>query len=812
MQDKDKKFILEHQRDMSIEKIASALGLKERKVRKFLEKERPTDVRKTKEAKAYPWRVIVSCVLLIFALGVGVYATALTGDFIWDDELLVRDNIFVKDWSHRLGAIFSSSVSQGTSEKFIVYRPLQILSYAFDYHFWRLDPTGYHLTNIVLHVASALGIFWLMLLLFDKLALSLAAAALFVVHPVHTGAVSYISGRADPLALVFLLLAFIFYLKQMRGGKSFFFYAVMLIAYAASLLSRETGLVLPFLLLAYHGFLKQKPRFRLLAPIFLLAIAYIILRTTFLRSFLRDEAYTIQLGQRLPGVFVAFFQYMRLLFWPQHLHMQYSQRLFSYADPLFFIGAALVAGLAFFAWRGRRKDPVTSFGIAWFFIAWLAISNIFPLNAFMAEHWLYLPSIGFFLVLGHFFSIGFQDSKKRTWVLGGLVALVVFYGAGTVRQNAYWQTPQVFFERTLAYAPDSPRILRNLARIYQEQARYQEAAALYRRALAVTSQEPELYIDIGGVYEKMGDKEKASQEYQKALGLYRAEVARGQISAVTHNNLGFIYAKAGDLQGARDAFQKAIAMDPYFVDAHNNLNAVAQREQTPQEVIAFYQKTAGLDPDAPEACYSLALAYEKLGQDEEALRFYEKAVALNPDYTKAYISLGGVYQKRGRVSEAQAVYQKALRAQPDDEQVAFSVGVGYQKMGRADDAIACYKKVLRLNPNHSRAQANLGAAYFSVGKTDEALAAWHEALRLDPSQGQVHDNLGLAYQRAGRLSDARAAFLKAIDVSPRYMLAYAHLIQVDKALGQAAEVQQTLRKALSMDSSFSATYKDLLSK
>jgi tetratricopeptide (TPR) repeat protein len=810
MQDKEKKYILRHQHDMSIEKIAGVLGLKERKVRKFLEKERSVGRREVVAPKVYSTRVIVLCVLLIIALGFGVYANTLGGKFIWDDELLVRDNVFVKDWSHRLAAIFTSSVSQGTAEKFIVYRPLQILSYAFDYHFWRLDPTGYHLANIFLHVASALGIFWLLLVLFENVALSLGASLLFVVHPVHTGAVSYISGRADPLALVFLLLAFIFYVKESRGEKRFFFYVSMLVAYAASLLSRETGLVLPFLLLAYHGFLKQRPRLRSLAPVFFLAVAYVALRTTLLRSFLRDDAYTIQLGQRLPGVLVAFVQYLRLLCWPRHLHMQYSQRLFSYVDPLFFIGLAMLAGLAFFAWRRRGRDPVVCFGVAWFLIAWLAISNIFPLNAYMAEHWLYLPSIGFFLVLGHLFSVGFQDKQKRVLALTALAGLCVFYGALTIRQNSYWQTPQVFFERTLAYAPDSPRILRNLGRIYLDQGRYQEAVTLYQRALTVTPDEPELYIDLGGVYEQMGEKDRANSEYQRALALYEKEVGRGEISAVTHNNLGFLYAKAGDLDRARDAFKKAIAMDPYFVDAHNNLNAIAQHEQTPQEVIAFYQKTAGLDPDAPEACYSLGSAYEKLGQDREALRFYEKAVLLNPDYAKAYVSLGGIYQKQGRISEAQTAYQKAIQAQPEDEHIAFSVGVGYQKMGRPDQAIACYQNAIRLNPDNPRVYANMGAAYFAVRKTQEALAAWNEALRLDPKQGQVHDNLGLAYQQAGRLADARAAFLKAVEISPRYMPAYAHLIVVDKALDQGAEAQQTLEKALALDPSFNVTYKDLL--
>lgn len=810
MRDEDKKFIREHRHDLPVAKIATSLGLREAKVRKFLRKEGAVARRESPPDQVYPIRWLAICVALIVAAGCLVYANALSGAFIWDDELLVRDNIFVKSWWPHLRAIFSSSVSQGTAEKFIVYRPLQILTYALDYHFWRLNPWGYHLTNLFWHLAAALGVFWLMTLLFNRLGLSLATALLFVTHPVHTGAVSYISGRADPLAFTLILLTFIFYLKASECHRPHVF-AAMAIFYVAALLSRETSLVLPFLILAMHFSLKRSSYPRALAALFLLAGAYVILRVTVFKSFLRDEAYMISLAERLPGVFVALLGYARLLLWPFGLHMQYGQRLFLYTDPAFFLGVFLWAFLILLAWFRRQKDPVVCFGIAWFLIAWVPVSNFFPLNAYMAEHWLYVPSVGFFLVAGDLFARGLQKKTARPAALAALSAALFFYGVLTIRQNAYWRNPQIFFERTLVFAPQSPRILRNLAKIYQEKGRFEEAVALYQRAIRVTPEEPELFIDIGGVYEKMGRSDEVRRAYGQALFLYEKEAARGEVNAVTHNNLGFLYVKAGDLSRAQLAFEKAIAMDPHFVDAHNNLNAIAQRQQSPQEVIAFYEKAGGLDPASPEACYNLALAYQQSGRREEALRLYEKALVLNPDYARAHAALGGLQLAMGRVAAAQASYGKALSAAPDDENIVFSAGLGYQKMGRAQEAMACYKKVIALNPDSARAHANLGAVYYAAGRIQEAFSAWQEAVRLDPQAGEVRANLGVAYFQAGRYQEARASLLEAIEKSPRFLPAYAHLILVDRKLGLAPEAKETLQKALEIDPSFETTFKELLS-
>ena len=150
--------------------------------------------------------------ILITVLGFAVYGNAINGAFLWDDQLLIKDNQYIRDYSY-LGQIFSSDTEAGAGEQSGFWRPIQIFTYTIEYSLWQLNASGYHLTNIILHILVALSVFWLVNILFDNQRLALFTGLLFVAHPIHTGAVAYISGRADSLAALFMLLCFVFYSK-----------------------------------------------------------------------------------------------------------------------------------------------------------------------------------------------------------------------------------------------------------------------------------------------------------------------------------------------------------------------------------------------------------------------------------------------------------------------------------------------------------------------------------------------------------------------------------------------------------------------
>ena len=268
-------------------------------------------------------------VVLVAVLGFAVYLTSVDGEFIWDDQYLIKENVYVKNPAD-LSKLFTKDIGAGTGLNSASYRPLQMLSYMANYLLGKFDTRGYHLTNILFHILAALALIWFINTVFNDRVLSLLAGLLFVAHPIHTEAVSYISGRADPMALLFMLLAFIFYIKSIHS-KNINLFVLTSLSYILALLSRESVLILPALVLVYHYAFKKKIHRNFL---FILAVSllYILLRVFVIRTDFPGDTVTTTLFERLPGFFVAVTNYLRLLLWPVGLHMEYGDRIFNAAD------------------------------------------------------------------------------------------------------------------------------------------------------------------------------------------------------------------------------------------------------------------------------------------------------------------------------------------------------------------------------------------------------------------------------------------------------------------------------------------------
>ena len=761
MDQRDKDYILRHIKVKSVGEIARDLNLRERKVRKFLKtlEEQPTGPRRSAASpaagKSLARKPFVMTALLIAGLGVMAYGNALQGRFLFDDSYLVTDNVHVKDWSY-VGEIFAEDVGAGAGETFGFYRPLQTLTYMADYSVGRLNPVVYHATSVLWHILAALGVFAFILFLCGDRLLAAVTACLFVIHPVHTEAVSYISGRSDLLVVTFLMLAFVLYLRQLSRPTAPLG-AGMVLSYAAALISRETAVIFPLLLLHYHFVFKKEIRYRQFFPVVSIAGLYILLRLTLLRDLLSYVSEMPPLCQRLPGFFVALTRYLGLLAVPLGLHMEYGNRLFPFLDPRALAGLGILAGLLILFFRLRDRQPVVSFSIGWFLMGLLPVSNIFPINAYMAEHWLYLPSVGFFLAVA--VVVQRLNAQKDTRLLGAaLVSLLsVSYLYLSVRQNEYWRQPLDFYIRTLKYSPHNTKVLNNLGNAY-----------------------------------------KASGEYEKAVTAFRQAIALRPDYAEAYNNMGAAYQKMGQPEDAIAAFKKALEINPGFTLAQNNLSAVYQEMGKSDDVIASYRQILEADPDNLQAINNLAVALADKGAHEEALALYEKAIALNPDYPDAYNNLGSLYERMGRFEEAVASYRKAIALGPAYADPRFNLGNMYRRQNRLQEAAASYERVIALKPDHEAAHINLAAVYQMLGDPEKAVALYRKVIALRPS-AELYFGLGVIYQNAGRRDDAVAAYEKAIELNPRFMDPYRNAAAMYSAMGRHAVAVSILKKALEIE-------------
>jgi len=256
MDRKQIQYVMENRGKKSSKQIAIDLGLKERKVKRYLRsiKEKPrgrveSDVKAEKEPRMAAPLLILSLALIIF----GVYANAINGPFIFDDKTLVEQNGSIKDLSN-ISKFFKTDIfsKDGLRPVSNSYRPMQIISYAVDFFIYGNNPRGFHVTNILLHILNALLIFFVLRKIINNVFIAYFTALLFGIHPVNTPCVTYISGRADLLSITFVLMSLLSYINYNRK-KNTVFLILSAVAYFFAILSKEYAIfIMPLVLFIYH--------------------------------------------------------------------------------------------------------------------------------------------------------------------------------------------------------------------------------------------------------------------------------------------------------------------------------------------------------------------------------------------------------------------------------------------------------------------------------------------------------------------------------------------------------------------------------
>lgn len=652
MESEQKQYILDNINKKSIKQIAQELNIKERKIRKFLQHRTQKKKDKPKETVSIYIKkntLLVSLGLIVI-LGFLVYANSLGGVFLWDDEDLVTHNIYLRHFS-QLPNLFTKNIGAGVAKGGNFYRPLQMITYMIDYALWKRNPLGYHLTNILLHILATITLWWLVTILFKDPLLSLITCLLFLVHPLHTEAISYISGRADPLALVCILLCFIFYLRALGGGG--WSYLLTVVCFALALLSRESATVVPLAFLLYHYTFREKIKLKLILPLVGMSVLYIILRLTLLKSLLPDiAACPYNIGERISGFFFAMSRYVQLFFLPFNLHMGYGNVLPPFAHPRALIGMLIVVSLLFFGFKTRNSNRLFFFAVGWFFINLLPQSNLYPINAYMAEHWLYTPSIGFFLIIASFLLNLYRRKNTRIIALFVIVGLTSFYSYLTVRQNWYWQKPKRLYEHTLQFAPQNPTLYNNLGIIYFDSGKREESIELFKKAVQVDPSYVGAYFNLGKAFRAMGNNQEAVSYYKKALEIDPSLV-------MAYNSLGLLYYSMGESKEAIPFFKKAIALSPQYARAHNNLGIAYYAQGDYQSAASSYKKAIAIDVTFAEAYCNLGIVYRVQGRNADAISVFKKAIKFDPTLGKAYANLAAIYFSQKKDSLAREYFDKA---------------------------------------------------------------------------------------------------------------------------------------------------------
>ncbi|MDD5108262.1 MAG: tetratricopeptide repeat protein [Candidatus Omnitrophica bacterium] len=621
------------------------------------------------------------------------YFTSLGNPFIWDDEALVVQNTLIRSVQN-LPLSFTNDLYFGVNSGSNFYRPLQTISYIFDYHFWQLEPSGFHLTNIILQIGVSFLVFLLIFNLIENLPVAIASAVFFAASPIHTEAVTYISGRAEMLMGLFVILSLLFFIRSQNNIKRpLFLYILSIFSFVLAILSKEVAIVFPFIICGYIFFflkekLKKKHYFvKTIFPYFVISIIYLLLRLTLFNFLtlrppaLANVSWFIRLSV-FPKVILTYF---KLLFFPVGLHM--NRELLRPTSPVGILVAVFFIGLIIFTcWRYliyREKNKVVSFMLLWSLVFFIPQSGIFPINAFVAEHFIYLPSISFFMLVAYIFH---RALRKGLFIL--VVGLfTVFYIILSAGRNFEWRNPLVFYKNIIKYSPNSFQAHNNLGLQYEYLGRLKEAENEYKRAIEIKSDLIEAHSNLANLYFKLKLYNQAKAEYilleKSQLGAKAAEV---------YNNLGNIYEVTRFLDDAIVKYNQALKLDPSLKFTHFNLARI-------------YLVRGNFDLAVSHILGSLGES--GLGTDtlkRKIIADFLKNTTFINNAAMFYNNLGINFAQNNLWNQAVSAFICALDLDPKSCDYYYNLGLAYLNKGEDAKAKFALNKALKINPNHIRAK------------------------------------------------------------------------------------------------------------
>jgi len=567
---------------------------------------------------------------IITVFGFICYANSLLNHFVYDDLLLIQENRLLRNWGNIL-EIFQTQLLYGANKWSPFYRPLQNLSYLIEFQIWGLAPWGYHLTNTLLHLLNSWLVYGLILKLCSNGKAAFLAGLFFVIHPINVEAVTYISSRANLLASFFLLLSFWLYLRPSKAGS--------LISFIFALLAKEFVLIFPALVFLYEVCYGKKRKGKLhlkntlwkLIPYFAVSFIYIVLRLTYLNFEPHSSTTlsTLSLLERSLGFLKAFAVYIKLLILPFPLHMERSLIVpNSIWDPLLLLSLLILALWTGILLKYRHSSHILFFSF-WFFLSLFPVSNLYPINASLAEAWLYEPSFGWFALIG---LLGSYLWERKRFFLSFFLVAFLFYSFLTFQQNKYWQDEYTFYTHTLKFSPMSARIHQNLATWHKKEGDYEKAVSYYAKAIRINPQFAEAYNNLGVLF-------ISSKDYDNALPLIQKAIQLEPTNSVPYHNLGKTYLMQKKFNLSKKAFQEAIKLYPYSAESHMGLGVIFINEKNPKEAKLHLIKALRSDLQSPEFYLNLGDMFFYLNEFDFAKKAWEKTLKFDPQSEEAKKSL-----------------------------------------------------------------------------------------------------------------------------------------------------------------------------
>lgn len=630
-----------------------------------------------KNPKQRKWLLATGLFVFAFLL----YANTLSNEYAYDDNIIILDNYTTQKGVSAIPQIFSETTMSGFNKEKIGYRPVTLSLFAIEYQLFGKNPTISHLINVLLYSFTAVILLFLLSLLFAQLhfLIPLSMTLLFIAHPVHTEVIANIKSRDEILAFLGCISSVYLLLRHVHTGKVIY-YLLNILIYVAAGFSKENTMtfvaIIP-LTLFYFTELKTKKIILYTLPYFI----FWVLEAGIYKVFMGEYRYPTliensllaanNMSEKYATILYILGRYLSLLFFPHPLVFTYRYHhipVMMMNDWRVILSLLTHLGLIIYCVINLRKKYFIAYGILFYFFAISIFSNILMLAPDpMAERFLYMPSLGFCIVLPLVLKkiIELSGNKKIRYNLlfAIIIALLIPFIAKTISRNKDWKNNLTLFSHDIQYIPECASahlfLGKEIFAAYYKTSNPEEKNNIIRKAtkeineaIRIYPQYAEAWNALGTLSLSLGDARHSMEYYDRALNIqpdyaevyyfkgnyYRdvnkiSEAIRYYESAIRYSpfhldantNLGAMYFKAGDLKRAREFTMKAMAIDPTQPILYNNIGSIAMNEGNNKQAIEYFLKAIQLDTLFYQSYFFLGEAYKKTGNAEMSEYYYKKS-------------------------------------------------------------------------------------------------------------------------------------------------------------------------------------------
>jgi len=738
-----------------------------------------------------PYNKILPCLVppcLIIVTGIAVYSNSFSAPFFFDAPPCTIDNPHIRS----LWPIWEAMQAPPASTT--AARPVINLSLAFNYALGELNVWGYHAFNLAVHILAALILYGIVrrTLLLDKLhrpydqhanPLAMIIALIWLVHPLQTECVTYISTRTESMMGLFYLLPLYFSLRSFKSTHWHRWYAAAMIFCALGMGSKEVMVSAPLMVLVYDrtfnsGSFKVALRNRWGLYSGLAASWSVIAILTF-TAYQRMQ-YSNSMGfhfehlqplDYLKTQSAVITHYLTLVFWPGQLVVDYSgwpiARSISEIWPQACI-ILLMLGGSLFSFRTR---PALFFLGMWFFLILAPTSSILPLvTEIAAERRMYLPlaSIVIFIILSVYvllcrlqlrYSRPFFTSRNLILPLAAMLVLTL--GFLTFQRNKDYQSHLTIWSDTVVKRPNNHRARNNLGKVLTELGNIDLAMKHFQKGLKSKPDSPKLLANIGITYYRKGQYEQALEHFQRALNI------QSDLLEV-RDLLGNALLKMGRVDQAVKSYRRTLEIAPNHAKVHYYLAQALDSQGQTDEALQHYAQFLKYDPQNATAHVLMGRVLARLEMNEEAIIHFRKALQIDPDEPKVHYNLGRLLARQGDQPQAIRHYLQSLQAKPEDAVTHYYLARAWTASQNLDKALEHFRQAVRYKPGFAEAHNQIGRILNSQGYSDQALNHLRQAIRIRPDYADAYYNLANALLLEGNTEEAIENYQHALKIKPDY--------------------------------------------